>query len=241
MRRPPHHRQAFRERLHELGEPGSRFARAAIAQAGRPAAPGVPGGRRTGTACPAPRPPTDRGHDAGGLHVPAHVDARQAAARWQTESSTVARSSSRSTMTVANVAVAFMPSCRASRYGRSTSPTRAGSRNVAVNPMTVVRNAVRKRACPIGRRSACHRQARSTYVCSVTSTAAAMYPGWACVIARQVCFTSTLRKNSHSNPAVRATITSVCHGMRVLRDVAIGRSSTDRRGRRRRAAHKVLL
>jgi hypothetical protein len=75
---------------------------------------------------------------------------------------TVATSSRRSMMIVANVAVALRPSVRARRYGRRISPMRAGSRNVAVKPMTVVRNAVRKRAWPIGRRSACHRQARTT-------------------------------------------------------------------------------
>ncbi len=47
-------------------------------------------------------------------------------------------------MIVANVAVALSPSCRASRYGRITSPARAGSTALAANPIVVVRNAGRK-------------------------------------------------------------------------------------------------
>ena len=47
-------------------------------------------------------------------------------------------------MMVANAAVALRPSRRASRYGRMTSPARAGNRNVAAKPITVVLNAVPK-------------------------------------------------------------------------------------------------
>ena len=42
------------------------------------------------------------------------------------------------------------PSWRASRYGRSTSPARAGSTASAANPITVARNVERKRVGPIG-------------------------------------------------------------------------------------------
>ena len=56
----------------------------------------------------------------------------------------VTASSSRSMMIVANVAVALNPSCRASKYGRITSPARAGSTALAANPIVVVRNAGRK-------------------------------------------------------------------------------------------------
>ena len=44
-------------------------------------------------------------------------------------------------MIVAKVAVALSPSCRASRYGRITSPARAGSTALAAKPIVVVRNA----------------------------------------------------------------------------------------------------
>ena len=44
-------------------------------------------------------------------------------------------------MIVANVAVALSPSLRASRYGRSSSPARAGSSEEAANPMIVVLSA----------------------------------------------------------------------------------------------------
>ena len=65
-------------------------------------------------------------------------------------------------MIVANVAVALSPSCRASRYGRITSPARAGRTALAANPIVVVRNAAAKRAWPIGASRYCHRIARST-------------------------------------------------------------------------------
>ena len=76
----------------------------------------------------------------------------------------VTASSSRSMMIVANVAVALNPSCRASKYGRITSPARAGSTALAANPMVVVRNADENLAWPIGSSKYCHRSARSTIV-----------------------------------------------------------------------------
>ena len=67
-----------------------------------------------------------------------HEDARTAAAPCT-------RSSSRSRMIVANADVGVRFSRRASRYGRSTSPARAGSRKLAANPMTVVSERVENR------------------------------------------------------------------------------------------------
>ena len=64
---------------------------------------------------------------------------------------TVMRSSRRSRMIVANAAVAFRFSRRARRYGRRTSPARAGSRNEAAKPMTVIRNAVAEVGAADGR------------------------------------------------------------------------------------------
>ena len=57
-------------------------------------------------------------------------------------------------------AVGGSPSCRASRYGRRTSPGRAGSRKLAMNPITVVRNAVENRVGPIDASRYCQRAAR---------------------------------------------------------------------------------
>ena len=72
---------------------------------------------------------------------------------------------------VANVAVALSPSLRASRYGRSNSPARAGSSAVAANPMIVVLRATDRRTRPIGASRYCQRSARSTYVRAVTTSA----------------------------------------------------------------------
>ena len=72
------------------------------------------------------------------------------------------RSSTRSMTTVAKVAGVESPSWRASRYGRMTSPARAGSNPSAAKPMTVVRNVVRNLVLPIGLSRNCQRQARMT-------------------------------------------------------------------------------
>ena len=64
--------------------------------------------------------------------------------------STATRSSTRSITIVAMVAVTLSPSWRASRYGRSTSPARAGRTPSAANPITVARNVERKRTGPMG-------------------------------------------------------------------------------------------
>ena len=76
--------------------------------------------------------------------------------------STVQRSSRRSTMTVANAAAGFSPP--AAPAGTDAAPRRRApaERRSAAKPITVVRNAVRKRAPPIGPSSDCQRQARST-------------------------------------------------------------------------------
>ncbi len=122
---------------------------------------------------------------------------------------TVSRSRSRSTITVAKADVALSPSCRASRYGRNTSPIRAGNRKSAANPIIVVRNAVRKRVGPTGWSSTCHRSARIAYVCIVTTTAATMYPGWALRIARHITAGSMSFRKSHNSPAVSARMKTV--------------------------------
>ena len=56
--------------------------------------------------------------------------------------------------------VALSPSLRASRYGRSNSPARAGSSDEAAKPMTVVLSAEPKRTRPTGRSRYCQRAAR---------------------------------------------------------------------------------
>ena len=70
----------------------------------------------------------------------------------------------RSTRIVANAAVALSPSCRASRYGRITSPARAGNTADAAKPITVVRNTLRNRVGPSGPSRYCQRSARITKV-----------------------------------------------------------------------------
>ena len=67
----------------------------------------------------------------------------------------------------------------------------------------------------MGLSRACQRQARSRYVENVTTTAATMKPGRALVMASQMSEKLTLRKNSQSKPAVRATTSSVCHRRRM--------------------------
>ena len=84
-------------------------------------------------------------------------------------SNTATRSSTRSTTIVANAAVALSPSRRASRYGRITSPARAGSTADAAKPITVVRNTVRKRVGPSGSSKYCQRSARITNVRTVSA------------------------------------------------------------------------
>ncbi len=74
--------------------------------------------------------------------------------------STATRSRMRSTRIVANAAVALRPSRRASRYGRITSPARAGRIAEAPKPITVVRNTTQNRVGPSGASRYCQRSAR---------------------------------------------------------------------------------
>ena len=85
-------------------------------------------------------------------------------------SSTVARSSSRSSTIVANADDGFICSRLASKYGRITSPARAGRRKLAANPITVVVNALPNRVGPMGARRNCQRQARTAYVSPVATS-----------------------------------------------------------------------
>jgi hypothetical protein len=56
---------------------------------------------------------------------------------------------------------------------------------------------------------------------NVTPTAAAISPKWACVTAAHARCRSTLRKNSHNNPAVMTTTMSVWRRARVGDDVVM--------------------
>src|SRR5690606_34129985 len=125
---------------------------------------------------------------------------------------TAVRSRTRSTMMVANVADTLSRSSLASRYGRSTSPTRAGSRNVAVNPIMVVRNAGPNRTAPSGASNSCHRRARTTYVCTVVITSTTSNRGFAVATARTNWAQSTSFRNHHSSTAVNAAITTPDQG-----------------------------
>ena len=77
-------------------------------------------------------------------------------------SSTATRSRMRSTMIVANAAVASGPPAAPADTGRNTSPARAGSTADAAKPMTVARNATQKRVGPSGASRYCQRSARTT-------------------------------------------------------------------------------
>ena len=63
-------------------------------------------------------------------------------------------------MMVAKAPVALIRSCRARKYGRMTSPARAGSTALAAKPTAVARNALPKLVAPSGSRRYCHRTAR---------------------------------------------------------------------------------
>ena len=112
----------------------------------------------------------------------------------------MARSSSRSSTIVAKADDGFMLSRLASRYGRITSPARAGSRKLAANPMTVVVNALTNRVGPIGARSDCQRQARAAYVSPVTTTARTSSPPSARRVSAQTPARSVFRKANPSSP-----------------------------------------
>ena len=128
-----------RRRQHAL-EPRHRAARAA---------PDRPRARTARRAAPATPAPADR---ARPLHprerAPGWPRARSRPKTKTNEASstsTVTMSSSRSRMIVANAPVALMRSCRARKYGRMTSPARAGSTLLAAKPTAVARNALAKR------------------------------------------------------------------------------------------------
>ena len=118
-------------------------------------------------------------------------------------------SSTRSRMIVAKAAVALSPSLRASRYGRMTSPARAGSRKLAAKPITVARKAVLKRAGPMASSRKRQRKDLRTYVKPVMSTAATRSSGRArCVSAHTPAIFAFRRKNA-SSPNVNRQISSV--------------------------------
>ena len=129
----------------------------------------------------------------------------------------VTASSTRSMMIVAKVAVALSPSCRARRYGRITSPARAGSTALAAKPIVVVRNAGANRACPIGSSRYCHRRARSTIVITVTAADSAISHGFASLISVQTISRWAPRKKIASKPIESRTMTTVRSDFLILR------------------------
>ena len=94
------------------------FRAAADGRAARPAGPAAPDGRQTRTGRPAPPTAPAAATTPANRTCAADIDARQRQRAPQTAAAPSTTSSRRSTMTVANVDVAFSPSCRASRYGR---------------------------------------------------------------------------------------------------------------------------
>ena len=71
---------------------------------------------------------------------------------------------------VARTEVKLSPPRRASRYGRTASPGRAGSSALIAKPITVARNAMPNPAPPIGRNRNCHRTARKAYTTAMART-----------------------------------------------------------------------
>ena len=108
------------------------------------------------------RRPGRRPSPSGRSRVDAAIPGRRRRRTAPKSSSTVTRSSSRSRIMVANVAVTLSPSRRASRYGRTHFADARGSTVLAAKPITVVRNACEKRVGPIGCSRYCQRSARST-------------------------------------------------------------------------------
>ena len=197
-------------------QPVRELARAADARACRPSGPTASGSRAAKNIAtehqqraarrPTTPPTSTRPYNAAVRPVHARIEEQHERRQQQTQ---VTASSSRSTMIVANVAVALSPSCRASRYGRITSPARAGSTALAANPIIVVRNAGREPAWPIGASRYCHRSARSTMVTTVTAADSAISHGSARLISAQTTSRCAPRRKSASKPIDRTTMTTV--------------------------------
>ena len=143
-------RRGRRELLGDRARAAPRTTTAAPARAasasGR-AAPGRPPGRTARPARTSAPPPAVA---AGPLRPAANATgfaAVETRGRRRTRRTPAARapsrmSSRRSRMIVANAPVALMRSWRARKYGRMTSPARAGSTLLAANPTAVARNAL---------------------------------------------------------------------------------------------------
>ncbi len=101
-------------------------------------------------------------------------------------------SSRRSRITVANAPVALNGSCRDRKYGRMTSPARAGSTALAANPTAVALNAFTKLGIPSGSSRYCHRQARIATFTNIVASDNASHSSRACTISRATPRKSTL-------------------------------------------------
>src|SRR4029079_1587669 len=133
-------------------------------------------------------------------------------------------SRSRSRMIVANAAVALRRSRFASRYGRSTSPARAGRSALAANPMSLVRSALLKCTRPIGWSRYCQRSARNRYAAAVVTSASSSRPTRARASSVATAWKSVWRRNSASRPTAAASAIPVRRCCRI---------SDERRGARR--------
>ena len=109
----------------------------------------------------------------------------------------------RSTTIVANAAVALSPSRRASRYGRITSPARAGSTADAAKPITVVRKTVLNLVGPSGPSKYCHRSARTMNVTQVKPSASNRKSCRAAATEAQTFPRSAFRRKTARRPTAR--------------------------------------
>ena len=108
-------------------------------------------------------------------------------------------------MMVANAPVAVMRrcwswrACLARKYGRMTSPARAGSTVLAANPTAVARNALANEVCPSGSSRYFQRRARIARFTTIVASESASHSGRAWAIVVMTPQRSTLCRNTAIN------------------------------------------
>src|SRR5262245_51039569 len=108
---------------------------------------------------------------------------------------------------VAKTDAALSPSVRATRYGRITSPARAGSIASAAKPTMVARNTGPKRVGPIGSSRYRQRNARMTGITAASTTAQIIRSTRACAISAATA-DKFARLRNHAKRAIARSVTS---------------------------------
>ena len=189
---PPDRAEARGELLGDPREQPGERRRQHLLEPRHASARAAPDRRRARTARPARAIATGAGACAPAHFTAANADrvgARRDRGRTRRRSdasrtSTVSMSSSRSRTIVANAPVALIRSCRARKYGRMTSPARAGSTLLAAKPTAVARNAFAKLGVPSGSSRYCQRRRESPGSRTSSPATAPATPGRACTISR---------------------------------------------------------